>query len=162
MRKISIITLILITLFLSGCSKNSLEMELKKSAIETTIIGIKLDIEKLESYLKLESLENRGAVEEALKKRYEDLEYYQKLDPKNYTLPKPITIRGLIFESYKPNTIIYLEHQSKSGPFYIAVKVFRDQGDKIIPNHIYTFTIYPLYRQYYPFESWYVLVKKFE
>lgn len=80
----------------------------------------------------------------------------------DYVLLEPIKIKGYLGEKYVADSIIYLENQSKSGPFYHAVKILGDRGNEITANKIYTFTIYPVYRRYYPFEDWYVFVSDFE
>ncbi|PMP67895.1 MAG: hypothetical protein C0189_02345 [Caldisericum exile] len=161
---------IILTLILSvfvvalGCTKpkGNYTEKLKEGCVEATITGIKLDIGRLENYLVLPDLQNKAQVEAHLSKLYEDLKKYQNMRIEEYALPQPLHIRGYINEPYVVNTIIYLEKQSMSGPFYHAVKVMDDRGAEIKPKEIYEFTIYPLYRRYYPFEDWYVLIESFE
>ncbi|BAL80365.1 hypothetical protein [Caldisericum exile] len=162
--KIIIVFILLFAITSIGCvsKQENYTDKLKESCIEATITGIKLDIERLEGYLKLPDLKNRSEVEKALSKLYEDLRKYQNMNVKDYELPKPLKIRGYISEPYVVDSIIYLEKQSKSGPFYHAVKVMGDKENDIKPKEIYEFTIYPVYRRYYPFEAWYVLIESFE
>lgn len=165
MRYKLILALFLIAFILVlGClpSSENYEKLLKESCIEATIIGIKLDIERLEGYLRLPDLQNRETVEQALKRLYEDLNKYQNMKVEDYTLPEPIKIVGYINEPYTVDSIIYLKEQSKSGPFYHAVKVLKDRGSEIKPKEIYEFTVYPVYRRFYPFEDWYVCVESFK
>jgi hypothetical protein len=162
--KVLISIILIVSLVLLGCATNkeNYEYKLKKGCLEATIIGIKLDIGRLEGYLKLPDLENREQVLEALSKLKEDLKKYESMKVEDYVLPEPIIIRGFISEPYVEDTIIYLEKQSKSGPFYHAVKVMDDRGSKIVPKEIYEFKIYPVYRRYYPFPDFYVFVESFK
>lgn len=162
MRRNIILTILLVTIVLIlGACKPSMD-EIKQGCIDAAIVGIKLDIERLEGYLELPELDNRDKVEEALSKLRIDLQAYQSMKTQDYVLPEPIKIKGYLGEKYVTDSIIYLENQSKSGPFYHAVKILGDRGNEITANKIYTFTIYPVYRRYYPFEAWYVFVSDFE
>ncbi len=156
-----LIVLLIAMIFALAACKPSTD-EIKQGCIDAAITGIKLDIERLEGYLKLPELDNRNQVEEALSKLKIDLQTYQSMKTQNYVLPEPLKVNGYLGEKYVTDSIIYLENQSKSGPFYHAVEILGDKGNQIIPNQIYTFTIYPVYRRYYPFEDWYVFVSDFE
>jgi len=138
------------------------ETEIKRECLEAITTGIKLDIQRLEGYLNLSDLQNRSEVESTLIKLKEDLNKYQSIKTNDYVLEESIEIKGYLGEKYVTNSIIYLENQSKSGPFYHAVKVMDDKGEEIVPNEIYTFKVYPVYKRYYPFEAWYVFVSDFE
>ena len=79
--KVLIAIILIVSLVLLGCATNkeNYEYKLKKGCLEATIIGIKLDIGRLEGYLKLPDLENREQVVEALSKLKEDLTKYESM-----------------------------------------------------------------------------------
>lgn len=164
MQKIFITLLIIfiaIPLMTTSCSRTD-NTEVKQACIDAALSGIKLDIQRLKAYLLQQDLENRQEVESAYKKLEEDLKKYSNMKAEEYELPKPIKIKGYLGESYVPDSIIYLEQQNKSGPFYHAVKIMKNRGSEIVPKEVYTFTVYPVYKRYYPFESWYVFVSDFK
>lgn len=73
MRHNIILTILLVTIVLIlGACKPSMD-EIKQGSIDAAIVGIKLDIERLEGYLELPELDNRDKVEEALSKLKIDL-----------------------------------------------------------------------------------------
>lgn len=155
-----LLAVIIASLFFSCTFIN--KTEIKRGCLEAITTGIKLDIQRLEDYLSLPDLQNRSEVERALTKLKEDLNKYQSMKTNEYILEEPIEIKGYLGEKYVINSIIYLVNQNKSGPFYHAVKVMDDKGEEIIPNEIYTFKVYPVYKRYYPFEAWYVFVSDFK
>ncbi|BAL80788.1 hypothetical protein [Caldisericum exile] len=76
MRRNIIPTILLVTIVvILGACKPSMNA-IKQGCIGAAIVGIRLDIERLEGYLELPELDNRDKVEEALSKLKIDLQAY--------------------------------------------------------------------------------------
>lgn len=135
-----------------GCATRAGEQRTgpRGACLKATVMALKLERAHIEKQLRQAGTgERRNKLEQRAGEVRRDLQRYSAMRPEHYRLPKPITLIGRI----KGDNIYFLR-QSRSGPFYHPVGT----GPVRAPDVRYRFRVYPLYRRWYWFPSWYVWI----
>ena len=165
--RIKVCILLVISCFVFKCEtedKNDDILNLKKECINAAIIGIELDIERLELRLGNDD-EDSLEIKSQLIILVDDLQVYQNQisNPETYQLPENIELsRAWIQTTCQINTLLEFDGQTKSGPFYHITGIKDSDFSSIIPDSLYHIFMYLVYPRYYPFQDVYVYIHKSE
>jgi hypothetical protein len=140
------------------------EEELKAGCLAATITAIKLEIERNQGWI-LQRTNGFGNAQDlpelkkTLRALEDDLAKYQNMNASEYELPEKEVVAAWVREKPGPNSILYLEHMSKSGPWYHVAGIVGDDYGSLRAGKKLAVTFYRVYqRGYWYMNSAYVYV----
>lgn len=135
-------------------SSDERDLRIRADCVAATIRAIGMEIGN--TAMKIDAARNgpgNPANLPSLQARKDELEKelrsYVLMEPKDYVLPEPRTVRITVTTGYGPGSLLELDDMSKSGPFLHLAGIGGDDWSVLQPGGRYTLTVYPVYRREY-------------
>jgi len=136
---------------------------LKKQCLQATITAINLEIDRHQRWIDYRNQQadkkDLPELQACLAALKADLAKYLAMDVEEYVLPEKNVVTAWTGDKPSPDSVLYVENMSKSGPWYHLAGVAGSDYSILRPNAKYNLSFYSVYpRSYWGMNSSYIFI----